>query len=813
MTKTGPGERPPDFRRAYDLALEQIVREYAPPGFLLDAEGELLHLFGDAGQLLSLQPGAFSRQILDLIRLDLRAVLSDALQQASEPGFEHLERRLRLEQQSEDGPGGPGAAAFTLSLVPVRIPDEHDGFLLLTIRRLEEHRAEHETVGGSPDELRRMAADFHSIVADTDSFIVRWDAHDGTITHSNATHARFFDSTPEQMIGKDLRTLVPDSERARFFDDLSSIAPERTRHMSVLHELPDRRIVYTEGYTRALSDGCGRISEYQSIGRDLSDQYRYQRALGELVGIGNEKDDDRATLLSRILTIGLRYFELENAFLGALTEDEYQTLAVAGTVAGTALPGEATPRERTVCDRLLDDRSVLCFTRLEELDEQARDACRHAGVQSYIGVRLTGFAGRQGAISFSSGVPRQRPFSVADESFLLLIGNWLSTLLDERRRLVVIEDQNRYYQSLYLNVPIMMFLADEAARVMESSDSLLELLGRTRREVINKTALSLFLPDDASCVEGALSTGSCRDLAVTLDMGHGRTLDCEMSCQLRDIGSLRRVRMCVLTDVSSRNRALASIEDHNRRLAQMNESLNQFAFVASHDLQEPLRKIQQFSSFLQEDYADRVDDEGRYHLRVIVTAAERMSTLIKDLLDYSRTSRDIIEPRRVSLRAIVDEVLDDLELSVREASASVHIGELPVLQADPVLLRQLFANLIGNALKYRNDEREMILSIGPGRTPDGAEAPDVIEVIDNGIGFDPDQAGHIFEPFTRLNTVQEFAGSGIGLAICATVCEKHGWTLSADSVPGQGSTFRVHVSSGRCPKGLSPRGVRRAIDD
>jgi len=1005
-----PDERTLRFRRAHNLALEQIVTEYAPPGFLLSGNGDIVHIFGDAGRLLPLQQGAFSRRITDLIRTDFRAVLFAALQKANDPAFERLERRLYVRE------GGEDTVPYDIVLAPVETSDDDNGFLLLTIRQLEngiidehgvlvsgegvalaggasgqprdgdwiddgssavlsrrisvlehslrtseeslqttieeletsneelqstneeltasneelqstneelhsvneelytvssEHqrkivelseltedinllldaseigtihfdrmlrvkraspmacellqlgalhpgkhvdgiespigqlglatlvrrvsetgqseeqqfdadeqrhqmvrvRASLDTEGQingvlvscfdlsevveAQNELIRVNADFRSIVEDTASFIVRWNAADDRISFCNATYAAFFDSTPDKMIGKSLRELIPDSEREEFFATVEAIEPNETRHLSVLRELPDNRITYTVGFTRAIADDIGQVSEYQSTGQDLSDEFRYRRALEALVGIGNEKRGDHASLLTRILTIGLTYFELDSAFLAGLTDSEYRVLAVAGDAAESVTHGDVLPRSQTVCDMLLDDRSVLSFTQLSQSASRDHASWQSTGVESYIGVRLRSFDGMQGAISFSSPLPRRSPFSVADESFLLLIGNWLSTLLDERRRLVVIADENRYYQSLYLNVPVMMFLADDEGQVIEVSDRLLELLGRPRPDVVDKPAVSLFMPVDASLAAGALSDGNCRDLAVTLDLGEGRTLECEMSCQRRDVGSLRRIRMCVLTDVSARNQALEATEEHNRRLATANENLNQFAFVASHDLQEPLRKIQQFSSFLQEDYADRVDDDGRYHLKVIVDAAERMSTLIKDLLEYSRTSRNGIEPRQLSLRSVMDEVLDDLELPVREARATVDIGELPSVSADPVLVRQLFTNLIGNALKYRDDDRALKLSIGPGTSSSGTVDERVIELTDSGIGFDPDYAARIFEPFTRLNTVQEYAGSGIGLAICATVCEKHGWTLSADSRPGRGSTFRIRLPGER----------------
>ncbi|GAB3512788.1 hypothetical protein GCM10027341_53990 [Spirosoma knui] len=245
------------------------------------------------------------------------------------------------------------------------------------------------------------------------------------------------------------------------------------------------------------------------------------------------------------------------------------------------------------------------------------------------------------------------------------------------------------------------------------------------------------------------------------------------------------------------------LAEANSLLVRSNENLQTFAYVASHDLQEPLRKIRQFGDLLKTRYADSVGEELVYIERM-QSAAARMSTLIKDLLDFSRisTRRDTSGP--VQLTDVVNTVLSTLELTLQETGAQVRVEPLPTVVGDASQLGQLFQNLLANALKFRRpdalplvDVRARWLAadhlpagIKPGRS---AIAYHRIDVIDNGIGFDEKYLDRIFQVFQRLHSRKEFAGTGIGLAICEKVAANHGGAITAHSQPGQGATFSVYL--------------------
>ncbi|MCC5611292.1 PAS domain-containing protein [Nostoc sp. CHAB 5834] len=259
--------------------------------------------------------------------------------------------------------------------------------------------------------------------------------------------------------------------------------------------------------------------------------------------------------------------------------------------------------------------------------------------------------------------------------------------------------------------------------------------------------------------------------------------------------------------VHTRTLALAAanqeLESANQLLQQSNENLQAFAYVASHDLQEPLRKIQSFGELLKNQYAAQLG-EGRQYVERMQAAAGRMSTLITDLLNFSRLSAEPIVPERLRLNGILELALRDLDFSIEETGAHVQIDPLPEIMGDPAQLGQLFQNLISNALKFRQPgiapavhirARQVLQADLPASVQpvDRSVSYHQIDIADNGIGFDQHQAEVIFQLFQRLHGRSRYRGTGIGLAIARKVVLNHGGAITATSQPGQGTTFSVYL--------------------
>ncbi|RIV19470.1 PAS domain S-box protein [Fibrisoma montanum] len=265
--------------------------------------------------------------------------------------------------------------------------------------------------------------------------------------------------------------------------------------------------------------------------------------------------------------------------------------------------------------------------------------------------------------------------------------------------------------------------------------------------------------------------------------------------------ALRRSAEELEQRVAERTRAL---NEANQQLQKSNESLSEFAYVASHDLQEPLRKIQAFGDILLNGHSQNLDKEGLDILQRMQASAYRMSNLVRDLLTYSRLSTQTVRHEPVSLTEVMAGVVEDLELVIQDTDAILDVGELPILEGDPMQLRQLVQNLLSNALKFRRPAVTPCIQVQATRV-DAADLPDSttpvrrapayhrIRVTDNGIGFDNRYAERIFQVFQRLHGRSQYAGTGIGLAVCQKVVANHGGIIKATGQPGQGATFDIYL--------------------
>ena len=251
----------------------------------------------------------------------------------------------------------------------------------------------------------------------------------------------------------------------------------------------------------------------------------------------------------------------------------------------------------------------------------------------------------------------------------------------------------------------------------------------------------------------------------------------------------------------------AQLEQAGRRLAQANEELNSsslkleqsnrelqdFAAVASHDLQEPLRKVQAFGERLKTVCGEALDAQGRDYLDRMLNASQRMQTLIQDLLRFARVTSQAHPFSPVDLAQVAREVLSDLEVRISETNARVEVGYLPSIQADAMQMRQLLQNLIGNALKFRQIGTPPVIRVYAEEASVQPDADGMFRLVvqDNGIGFEEKYLDRIFTVFQRLHGRAEYEGTGVGLAICRKIAQRHGGEITATSSPGQGACFRV----------------------
>jgi light-regulated signal transduction histidine kinase (bacteriophytochrome) len=238
---------------------------------------------------------------------------------------------------------------------------------------------------------------------------------------------------------------------------------------------------------------------------------------------------------------------------------------------------------------------------------------------------------------------------------------------------------------------------------------------------------------------------------------------------------------------------------YSDELSRSNRELEEFAFVASHDLQEPLRKIQAFSDRLESMFKDELGEKGTDYIARMKNAAQRMSNLINDLLEFSRVTTRGKDFTDTDLNSILNDIKSDLEIAINECNAQIVTANMPVIQADPSQMHQLFLNLISNAVKFRGPNVDPVINIDFERVSEFSEDHNseiswhVITVRDNGIGFSDEYADKIFVPFQRLHGRSQYKGTGIGLSVCRRIVERHGGSIAAISTLGEGATFIIKL--------------------
>ena len=241
------------------------------------------------------------------------------------------------------------------------------------------------------------------------------------------------------------------------------------------------------------------------------------------------------------------------------------------------------------------------------------------------------------------------------------------------------------------------------------------------------------------------------------------------------------------------------LEKTNKALEASNNDLLQFASVASHDLQEPLRKIEVFSNLLKDKETGNLSESAQQFIAKIRSSSERMRQLIIDVLNYSKLSANDAHVEPVDLNGIVKDWMNDYEILIREKKAKINLAKLPIVEGNKGQIRQVFQNVLSNALKFSKEECPVVITVGSARIKEKRADADTsstgkycrISIKDNGIGFDEKYVGSVFSLFERLNTKDKYEGTGIGLAVAKKIVEKHNGLITARSTPGEGSEFII----------------------
>ncbi len=355
-------------------------------------------------------------------------------------------------------------------------------------------------------------------------------------------------------------------------------------------------------------------------------------------------------------------------------------------------------------------------------------------------------------------------------------------------------------EQVFEGAPDPIVVVDERGLVVAANPRVGEVLGYSPRELLGSSIESLvpreLRADHVRMREEYMASPRVRPMGAGLGLhaqhrdGHLIPVEiCLSPCESEG----RRFVIATLRDVSNLHRMEDELRRRTAELERSNRDLEQFAYVASHDLQEPLRHVTSFCEILRDDHAQALDEDGLHCLDAVTQATGRMRELISDLLDYSRAGRSSRPPEAVDLRDVLDTVLDDLQPLIHASGAEVVVGALPVVHGTRFHLSGIFQNLLGNAVKFRREGVTPRIDVQARRVNESVWR---FSVRDNGIGIDPQHVEQVFDVFQKLHPRQRFQGTGIGLAIVRKAVEYLGGRVWVESTPGEGSTFVFELPDG-----------------
>ena len=378
--------------------------------------------------------------------------------------------------------------------------------------------------------------------------------------------------------------------------------------------------------------------------------------------------------------------------------------------------------------------------------------------------------------------------------------------------------EDKFSKAFYSSPIANCIISFEESHILDVNHGFEWLFGYDREQVVGRTTMELNLwqnPTDREVILATLrSQGNLRDYEVGLKTCAGHPILCRVSAELfqvdatvyalaaiADITEHKQTELMILQmneelehRVAERTAELTAatqrLQQLNQDLQRSNQELEQFAYVASHDLQEPLRAITGYTQLLISEYGDRFDENAHDYAGYVIDGAKRMQQLIQDLLSYSRVGTRGKEFVCVASENVVREALRNLQIAIAETRAEITVSDLPPVTADPSQLVQVFQNLISNALKFCNQDHPCIHIQATQRETDV-----LFQVSDNGIGMKSQYLDRIFDVFKRLHTRREYPGTGIGLAICKKIVMRHGGTIWAESTPDVGTTFFFTILS------------------
>ncbi len=654
-----------------------------------------------------------------------------------------------------------------LFFVPLTVDGRFDGFIVAMFR-----------IEGFLDQIfeEHLAKEFHAALKESAKIIYQTGEPDATLDlHSSSTQIQFYDKewqltlTPRELPGRDQSLIF--SASVLFATILGIFAAFFVNSIQVLRQ---QKLML------------------EANNQNLDKHREHLRKLNELFSVGKPSIDEQ---LKKLLELGSKELGMKYGVISAIAEDNYLILHSSDT---KALPiGQEFDLQDTYCALTVQHPEGVFIDHVAESEYQDLKAYKKFKLESYIGFTMLHGDNIIGTLNFSDPSPRSLPFSVEDQEFVKLMARWTASQLEQKgNHQALTESRKRFQMAVDGARDGIWDWIDVNGDAEWWSPRFYHLLGYSEGEISpTLTNFGMLLhPDDHAHTFQAVNDHFENDVQFnveyrlrTKNAGY-RWFRARAELERDGVGNPQRM-IGSITDIHEERLSNTALVDMNRALLQSNKELEQFAYVASHDLQEPLRMVTSFAQLLNKRYEGQLDEKADSYLNHIITGAVRMKGLIDALLSFSRIGRAERNLTYISGNQLIEAARHNLRQTILESEANIVVGAIPTLKADVPLLTQVFQNLIANAIKFRSEEPPLIKIDAEDHKTHWQ-----FSVKDNGIGFDPKFAERIFIVFQRLHLRDAYEGTGIGLAICKKIVERHGGKIWAESSPGSGATFYFTIS-------------------
>ncbi len=878
------------MRRAYNSAIDSLLKRYAPSGFLLTKSGEVSHVFGDAGDKLKVADGVFSTKIVDIVNEELKIPISTGLERMRTSSELDFERRVLSTRNGT-------STSITIKISPLRDNDLKVNYYLLTIddavlekpsivegkdnSKVAATLGDVETVSILRQRIDDLERDLQATEQSLQSTIEELETSNEELQATNEelmASNEELQSTNEELHSVNEELYTVSAEHQSKIDELTIVTDDmdhllRATSIGIIFldtDLKMRR--FTPSASSAFNimpQDIGRPFKhvtYEFEGVDLNSIVKRVRDTGEIYE--QEVDVNDTPYMLRLLPYAASLNEDVGVVITLIDISELKTVQFEQILAAKQHHQIVSDLQEYIVRWSRDTKELtFCNLAYANLVQEPLDSLMGRDVIDV----YTKVIARDNLTAEGSGPAMKRISTEGagenvefielgnDQNGYLIARDWrLTTVYNEASEKIEVlgigadrSEQYRYNKALEdlasINGGDTTDIYEILGQILDISCAYLSMevgsIGEFNQKNFvlraykgennskNKIAVGKAVPlksdqpltstnmfplalaqlppsmgevlaipqmadsdmkihpfYEATKLEAYLGTRSVNQSGIDLSIAFSNAKH-----RQQDYSDYERTFLKIIWKFSclwiERQRHIQDMQQQQIELETVNENLSRFSYIASHDLQEPLRKIRQFGEMLKEDYGDKLDGDGEYFIDVMTSGATRMSTLVRDLLNYSKTSNNELKPEQVSLNDILDEVKKDLSSAIEQTGAKIKMVDLPEVIADKTMAGQLFHNLISNSIKYTKEGVKPQIMVSAYELSKSLE----IDVEDNGIGINNPGDQDIFEAFTRLHSRDEIEGSGIGLATCKAVCERHGWKIGYDSSKRAGAKFTISI--------------------